>query len=385
MTKPILPSKNRSIFKEMAEQRKSRNGKNNEDWLDDQAGLEAVTAKIAKNSPDIPRNIKVIESLNRPMNCSELFRALCARDCVRSLSLVGVHLDEREARRLSETLRHPQTKIRVLQVWRYLPSCLASLCEAIKENKALREIRLTFHGDLNDEQTSMLLDALETNQELEAIKLFGVDLSRHSAELESLVRNRQITRELRLTRCQLSTISGLCKAISESNTIQTVDMSMNELSNDADIATMLQSKNLKSVILSKNQLGMENGSSENGSAFGQALAANEMLEELFLDGNPLSADFAASVREALQVNTTLRRFGFVKSYMRKSLPASVDTEIRNLVALNQAGRKWLHAASQPSTPASELALLPHLLQRSNDEPSVLFGMLREYTNLWVLP
>ena len=381
MTKPTLLPKNRNIFKEIAEQRKSGSGKNNEDWLDDQESLDAVTANIAKNSPDTPQNIKVIESLNRPMNCSELFQALCARDCVRSLSLVGVHLDENAARRLSETLRHPQTKIRVLQVWRHLPSCLGSLCEAIKENKELREIRLTFHGDLNDEQTSMLLDALETNQGLEAIKLFGVDLSRHSAELESLVRNRQITKELRLTRCQLSTISGLAKAISESNTLQTVDMSMNELSNDADIATMLQSKNLRSVILSKNQLGKE----ENGSTFGQVLAANEMLEELFLEGNPLSTDFAASIREALQVNTTLRRFGFMKSYMGKSITASVDTEIRNLVALNQAGRRWLRAASQSSTPASELAVLPHLLQRSNDEHSVSFGVLREYTNLWVQP
>ena len=382
MTMPTIIPKN--LLKEMTTRRDGRRGRRgkNEDWLDDQEALDAVTADISESdATKTPRDVKVIESRNRPIDCSDLFEALCARASVRSLSLVGVHLDENAARRLSETLRHPQTKIRVLQVWRHLPSCLGSLCEAIKENKELREIRLTFHGDLNDEQTSMLLDALETNQGLEAIKLFGVDLSRHSAELESLVRNRQITKELRLTRCQLSTISGLAKAISESNTLQTVDMSMNELSNDADIATMLQSKNLRSVILSKNQLGKE----ENGSTFGQVLAANEMLEELFLEGNPLSTDFAASIREALQVNTTLRRFGFMKSYMGKSITASVDTEIRNLVALNQAGRRWLRAASQSSTPASELAVLPHLLQRSNDEHSVLFGVLREYTNLWVQP
>ena len=248
MSKPALLRPCRGLYKEMAGKRKNerRGGNHSEDWLDDQTALEEMAARIAKNDSSTPQDIEVIESLNRPMDCSVLFKALCAQECVNSLALVGVHLDENAARQLSETLRHPQTKIRTLQVWRYLPSCLPSLCEAIKENKELREIRLTFQGDLNDEQTSLLLEALEANQGLEGIKLFGINLSRHSTELESLVKNRTNTTELRLTRCQMTTNSGLAEAIAKSNTLQKVDMSMNELSNDADIATMLQSTSLRS-------------------------------------------------------------------------------------------------------------------------------------------
>ena len=155
---------------------------------------------------------------------------------------------------------------------------------------------------------------------------------------------------------------------------------MNELSSDADIALIISSKSLKSLILSKNQVGKDNGS-----MFGKHLATNETLEELFLEGNPLSTEFVSSLLEALQLNVTLKKLGLMRSYMGKAIPSQLLTEIRNIVALNQAGRGWLRAASVPNAPSSELALLPHLLHRTRLESSSLFGVLREHTNLWVNP
>lgn len=373
-----MKSMGRNLQREVTE--KLRKGQRDEDWIDDQDAVEEISKKIASEDPSTPRNIKVMESLSRPINCSGLFEVLCGKKTVRSLSLVGVHLDEESADRLSETLRHPHTKLKVLQVWRFLPSCLASLCDSIKENRELREIRLTFHGDLNDEQTSMLLQALQANQGLVAIKLFGVDMSNHTGALESLIRNRQKTKELRLTRCRLSSVSGLAKAIAASTTLQTVDLSMNDLSSDTDIAIMMTSKNLRTLILSKNQLGKNNGS-----VFGSNLATNETLEELFLEGNPLSTEFASSLLKALQLNVTLKRFGFMRSYMGKAIPSQIDTEIRNIVALNQAGRGWFRVASDPNRPSSELAPMAQLLHRTRFEPSSLFGVLREHSNLWISP
>mmetsp|Transcript_3792 Transcript_3792/g.7549 ORF Transcript_3792/g.7549 Transcript_3792/m.7549 type:complete len:379 (-) Transcript_3792:53-1189(-) len=378
MTKPTLKLLSHNIQREISE--KLRKGQRGEEWFDNQDAVDEVSQKITDEDHSTPRNIKVMESLSRPINCSDLFVALCGKQNVRSLSLVGVHLDENSASRLSETLRHPQTKIKVLQVWRFLPSCLASLCDSIKENKELREIRLTFHGNLNDEQTSMLLQALEDNQGLVAIKLFGVDLSNHAEKLASLVRNRQKMKELRLSRCRLSNVSGLAKAMATSKALEKVDLSMNELSSDADIALMLTSKSIKTLILSKNQLGKDDGS-----VFGKNLATNETLDEFFLEGNPLSTEFASSLLKALQLNVTLKTFGFMSSYMGKAIPSQIDTDIRNIVALNQAGRRWLRAASEPNKPSLELAPMAHLLHRTRFEPSSLFGVLREHTNLWVNP
>ena len=155
---------------------------------------------------------------------------------------------------------------------------------------------------------------------------------------------------------------------------------MNDMSSDADIAMMMTSKSLKTLILSKNQLGKENGA-----VLGKTLATNETLEELFLEGNPLSTEFASFLLEALQLNVTLKTFGFMRSYMGKAIPSQMNTEIRNIVALNKAGRGWLRASSAPNTPSSELAPLAHLLHRTRLEPSALFGVLREHTDLWVKP
>ena len=351
-----------------------------EDWLDRQDALDEVAEKIAHGDPSTPQNVKVMESLSRSIDCSALFDALCGKKQVRSLSLVGVHLDEITARRLSNTLRHPSTKIKVLQVWRFLPSCLPSLCDALKDNVELREIRLAFHGDLNHEQTTMLLEALQANQGLLAIRLFGVNLSDHAKELESLICNRRQTKELRLSRCQMTDISGLAGAIAESKTLDKLDLSMNKLSSDRDIATILQSKSLTSLILSKNQIGKENGSYVK-----PILAANSTLEELFLEGNPLSEKFASSLLGALHYNTSLKRLGFMTFYMGTSIPLHLDASLRHTVAMNNAGRGWLRAVSAPETTPAELALLSPILHRARSDPSALFGVLREHTNLWVKP
>ena len=146
------------------------------------------------------------------------------------------------------------------------------------------------------------------------------------------------------------------------------------------ILQLCYSPQVSDLTLSKNHFGKSQSSK-----FGEILATNETLEELFLEGNPLSSNFARSILRALESNTTLRRLGFMKSYMGKSLPIELDTEIRNLVTLNEAGRRWLRNASGPNTPSFELAVLPHLLHRTSDEPNSLFGVLREYTNLWVKP
>jgi hypothetical protein len=366
---PLQPSLRREIGR-----KKVRKSPRKEKWIDDKDSLDRVLKKISLQDPSTPQNLKVMESMVHPMDCSQLFDCLFGQAQVKSVSLVGVRLTEHAANRLALTLRHPGTKIRVLQIWRFPPECLPVLCDALRVNKELREIRLTFRNDLNEQQTSMMLNALEENQGLRSIKLFGVDLSHHTEHLATLLRHHLTLKELRLSRCELVTLGSLAEAIGASQTLQKLDLSMNDISSDVELAAMIQSKSLKSMTLGKNLFGKEDGA-----LVGQALGDNLSLEELLLESNPLSKDFAASLLCALEKNAHLKRLGFLKG----SLPDELNEALRHLVSLNEAGRSWMREASTPNQPSSTIALLPQVLHRVQTDHSVVFDLLRNHSNLLV--
>jgi hypothetical protein len=112
---------------------------------------------------------------------------------------------------------------------------------------------------------------------------------------------------------------------------------------------------------------------------------NCTLEELMIEANPLSVDFAKSLCSALQVNTALKRLGFLQSYRGFTIPPLLDAEIRYCVALNEAGRGLLRAASIDRERHCVLAALPLIFCQIRNEPSSLYGLLRENISLWTDP
>jgi hypothetical protein len=225
-----------------------------EEWLSTQVGVDSTTMAIlagkgAGLSP--PRHVKIIGIASRSLCCSNLFRAMKGKRAVHSLSLVGVHVDEDSAVQLFEALQDSKTKLRVLQLWRLNMGCLSTLYQAFRKNSTLKETRLTFHGDLNQAQSSELMAALQTNRSISRIKLFGVDLSHHAPEIEALIRDRPHTKELRLTRCRISNASFLAFAVAASKELRILDLSMNEICCETDVATMLKSTSLKNTLSRK--------------------------------------------------------------------------------------------------------------------------------------
>ena len=138
-----------------------------------------------------------------------------------------------------------------------------------------------------------------------------------------------------------------------------------------------------------------------GKLFCHALATNTTLLRLSLDLNPLSQSFGTNLYHVLtHDNTTLLRLSVVVwgkdnqyHHSRSSngvlsfsshghghgrhcirlLSQTCVAQLRMAVAMNEAGRKWLH--QQPNA-------LPQLMARVQHEPTLLYGLLQEQEQLY---
>jgi hypothetical protein len=284
------------------------------------------------------------------------------------MAIVGLPIDFEYADKLASCL--PKTAIKSLQLCRLLPDVLDVLCATPYTLSHLQELRLTFHHDVSSAQTQLLFEVLSQSLTLEILKIYRLDLVEESVlqSLAQLIRRSPLLNDLRLTGCHLGgdTAMILAQAVQDSNRLQKLDLSMNQISNTQVLVTLLETSSLRSICLSQNQLRCSSP------AVAQVLAHTKSLERLFLDMNPLQDSFVHELAQGLRYsNTTLKRIGLLTPGIRDG---NALAQVRHYVALTEAGRGVVRC--QPHC-------LPLLLARVHREPALLYSLLQENPSGWI--
>lgn len=320
------------------------------------------------------RHIKVIQNFHGELDVSRFLDALDGSE-VQTVAFVGVNMDKNYSVKLAKAVSDLNSAITCLQLSRIVPEGLPSICPAIVQSRALKELRLTFDHDLSYADVQMLVESVGDNRTLEIFKLYCVDLRERGASIMAqAIRKSASLKDIRLTNCHLSDITCLTNAIREKQYTR-VDFSMNRISNTAALATLWGCPTIQYLSMSQNEIGSEEILEENRETYKNyfdLLATNKTLTNLHLDMNPMSPDFVEYLQRALEKNTTLTRLGLLSLTVTRE----AAKRIRYLVSLNAAGRGRV----QRDFPA---ALLPFLLSRVSKEPDLLYGLMIQTPHVWL--
>jgi hypothetical protein len=351
-------------------------GSHHDAWIRTQLEVNHLVYRMARQDSDL-KHVKVMSTFRKPVIVHRLLDTLKAATSVESLAVVGIHVNESHARQLVAALTAPGSSLSCLQLCRVLPESLAILCHALQSTLTLRELRLTFHHDLSLEDIEIFSAALAKNQSIEVLKLYCVDFCAAGLELlADSVRENTTLRDLRLTSCNLTDVESLVLAVQESKRIQRLDLSMNRISDNASLAVLLETPSIIFLNLSQNLFGATDSSAtdydDDAVVVYKSLRCNTTLKSLYLDMCPVTIDFAFSIKAALECNTSLIRLGL----LTRTLSCHVINTVSHPVHLNEAGRGIVIRESKA------LPLLPHLLGRVSMEPHLLYGLLKERTDLW---
>jgi hypothetical protein len=337
--------------------------KKNGGWIDSQLQLNHQVTRIALKT-EAPTEIKVIRTYQQRLSLHRFLETLASvPHSVERLAIVGFPVECEYAGKLASCLE--TTTIKSLQLCRLLPNVLDVLCATPSALSHLEELRLTFHQDVSSAQTQKLFEILSQSPTLEILKICRLDLVEESVvqSLAQLIRRSPWLNDLRLTGCQLSdnTAMILAQAVQDSNRLQKLDLSLNQISNTQVLVTLLQTCSLQSIWLCQNQLRCSSP------AVAQILALNNSLERLFLDRNPLQDSFVHELAHALRYgNTKLKRIGLCT-------PGN-EAQVHHYVVLNEAGRGAARLQSH---------CLPLVLARVHREPALLYSLLQENPSVWI--
>ena len=344
-----------------------------DEWIDSQKGLNVVVGLVSEKNPSM-RHIKVIQNFHGELDVSRFLDALDGSE-VQTVAFVGVNMDKNYSVKLAKAVSDLNSAITCLQLSRIVPEGLPSICPAIVQSRALKELRLTFDHDLSYADVQMLVESVGDNRTLEIFKLYCVDLRERGASIMAqAIRKSASLKDIRLTNCHLSEITCLTNAIREKQYTR-VDFSMNRISNTAALATLWGCPTIQYLSMSQNEIGSEEILEENRETYKNyfdLLATNKTLTNLHLDMNPMSPDFVEYLQRALEKNTTLTRLGLLSLTVTRE----AAKRIRYLVSLNAAGRGRV----QRDFPA---ALLPFLLSRVSKEPDLLYGLMIQTPHVWL--
>ena len=187
-----------------------------------------------------PYNIKILQtSLHEPLFLLGLLEALEGRSStVHRISLFGVALDTTVSSRLVKVLQHPDCAIQGLQICRLAPESVPILASTLAESatrSSLTDLQLTFQHDLTTAQRTVLLEALQSNHRLTSVKLNGANLGGDANDaavanqLATWIRTNRNLRTVGLTNCHLRTVQALVDALRETNVVERLDLSMNQV------------------------------------------------------------------------------------------------------------------------------------------------------------
>jgi hypothetical protein len=166
------------------------------------------------------------------------------------------------------------------------------------------------------------------------------------------------------------TLSDLTDALLSNTSVSVLDLSRNDIGNHElePLANLLQhSTTLKCVMLHDNRIA-------NLDSIAKALQHNTSLRMLSLADN--------GIRDLNPLAQVLESSNFVLERMylhgnRFKFSCEERSRISHYLELNTAGRRLLHGKEEVAA-----GLYPCILGRVSDNPSLLFGLLRELPQAW---
>jgi len=410
-------------------------------------------------------HIQVIQKRDRPhLSITGLLKAFLLLPqqqqqpllVLHSLSLPNVAIGAAEAKLLASLLKQqqqnesyspPASSLRSLQLGQLEVTVgVPILLAAVGASQSLHELHLRLrvannqddNGNARNLATNLAHDvcrALQQSDSLQRISLSGFALLNHDSNLQQLLAqtvtsNPQWT-ELRLQACNLvpvvsqqddddlwnhqqhqtgvvvTDLQALAHAVATHPNLQRVDLMHNDLCDPAALVTLLSSSSnnqIRHLCLSQNWFGADCHETNNNNAalLGDALRDNTVLQELWIDGNPVTEAFAQNILlRALQyVNTTLRtcvvRPNHIHDNSNKdnnnnnnnkdnnnnnnTVSSTMVEQIRHFAALNAAGRgAWRRLLLEDNHHHGNIGDL------LAEQPSVdtTYGLLREDPGRWV--
>lgn len=166
-------------------------------------------------------------------------------------------------------------------------------------------------------------------------------------------------------------LSDLIDALLSNSSVLVLDLSRNNIGNDDDLellANLLQNSSaLKCVMLHGNRI-------VNLDSIAKALQHNTSLRMLSLADNGIQ-DLKPLAQVLESCNFCLERIYLHGNSFKYS--CEERSRISHYLELNTAGRRLLHGHDEVTA-----GLYPRILGRVSDNPSLLFGLLRELPQAW---
>lgn len=385
-------------------------------------------------------HVQVIQKRDRPhLSITGLLKAFLLlpqqhNQLLHTLSLPNVSIGAQEAKLLASLLKHKSpSPLRNLQVGQLEVTPGATLLlAAVASSPSLHELHLRLRvGMPTTSSNTQLVNlahavcrALQQNGSLRRVSLWSFALlgdCRMQLLMAQTVRANPQWTELRLHACNfdplvvpppgdvdvwnnhfhhhastvvITDLQALANAVATHPNLRRVDLSHNDLCDHGQaLLKLLQSNSIVHLGLSQNLLGYscnKNVSRHLQQQLHDALRHNMVLQELWLDGNPVSEAFAQNVLlKALQyANTTLRA-----CVVRPNLPhgnndtvSAADTmeQIRYLATLNAAGRgAWRRALESNNHHRSNNNDSMGALLAEQPSLDTTYGLMREDPGRWV--
>ena len=347
-----------------------------DEWIDCQHDLNVIITLISKRDPNL-RHIKVIQTFHGALDVARFLDVLQGSN-IQTVAFVGLHMDDDYSVKLAKAVSSPISSISCLQLCRIVPTGLAKICPALSRSRSLKELRLTFNHDLSTDEIALLMKSLGRSQTLETLKLYCLDLQEEGATklVAEAISSAKSLRDLRITSCNMCDITHLANTIQSAGRLTRVDFSMNKISDCKALATLWQCPCITFLSLSQNEFGADETTPETRHEMQrgfQYLAANQSLQKMYLDMNPLSPAFAEDLTHALDHNTTLTKLGL----LTLTLPNEAAKKIRFLISLNRAGRGHMRRG------LLDRRLIPQILSRISNQPQLMYGLLTQAPHSWL--
>lgn len=335
------------------------------DWVDTQSELDVLTLKIGANQQ---ASVRVIETFRERLSVSDLLESLSVSTAVKNVALTSLAIDEANATKLAYALERPQSSISTLQLNNLRPEGIAALCQGLRRNSSLQELRLTFKKNISNGLLCLLLETIKDMNNLRVVYLSRLEFDAQCiTELADLIRSNTSIQDLILSGCDFETsFRPVAVAIHEANAIKHLDISDNSLDDHESLILLFKTSSIRELIMSDNAFGKTCHQSQQVC---DAFKYNTTLRSLDMGMNPVCLEFAKQLEQAFDYNTTLLHCWFFVP----RLPNDLVARMQHIPALNKAGRGLLR---QEKTEAS-VKQLPLLMARAAHSPGLLFGLLQE--------
>lgn len=342
--------------------------------MEDKKNLRSLTLRNLTSSEHIQLNQDQTPDVYTVP--SEIFESLS----LETLNLAKTMLNGQSCCNLSKMIRE-STSLHTLildSVQTSSPRGLMSVLAAIIMSKSLTTLKLQ-NLDWTKQNIQRLLLALSFNRSITTLHLEGMSLSTNdaSALAHFLKRNKTVTTlSLRKNHLDATAIRPLIvDGMLHNTSVQRLFLSRNPLGDESSacFAQLLhETTTLHELCLVKTKL------TEVGSAIvARALARNQGLSKISLDGNGLEAFCGQVLVESLQTNLDLVHVMdrlCVLLAKRRQQEASIWGQVDVLLRANQAGRRTIIQSHNDHT-ATAILHIP--MAKAANQPEVLFLLLRE--------